>query len=1064
MMQQSSPFLMGFGRFLESRKVGFILNFVVIPLLILLALVLPPIQLWDRIQNIGHTAITATAGELSDPDGTRVIFPADGLPLSGRTYARLDSTPRADFERGETNDELRKAAAALPDFLRPRSPIYQLNVRGALPNHVVVTIPIPNDSLPYETLDIYNWNGEVWEWLPHHINVEEDVISMDVNVVPYAFMVMQTSAQLPAVSVDLPRDKTLPPEAVPATTALFPSVLRLRGDGSVDGAEFLPEATTPYQVFVTSRNYEPGEVPRTDLLANLLIDVEGMQTIQINTLAELAASNLYAGIGIDYRGVDPPLRADFSRFIFKLAQRLHEDGKKLAVFVDKPAQVSEDSWETYGYDWRAIGASADIVILPGSENPLDYAPGGAVEAMLNWAVGEIDRNKLQLTLPARTVEQSDNYFMFRGYGEALAPLTGEVTVANDVVTPGDSVTANLEAKIVASPLQFDPTTGISWYRYRGQSGEERIIFLEDASSLANKVTLAKRFNLGGVYVESLESDDIDTNTWSVLSSYAAGETPSLSEAQLGVDWSLTDENGNVVAETKAPLNEPVTLALPAQPGMYSLGAGLSDGKRVVSDQGSVKVIVPTYTPTPTPTPEFTPTPVPTPTPVATATPTPLPYAVARATGTTNLRKGPGTVYDRVGQLATGEQLKIIGKNKTGTWWQLQGPDGEPVWIIASRVEALGPIDVIQVAKNIPEPPKRPVSSPAGGGAVPAGVGSFGYGVQIQPYGGADIAFAANAIKGLGFNWVKWQVPWKEMEGSPGQIGWQDELVNYMSGQGLNILASIVKAPDWARPAGTDLSVEGPPADPQTFANFLGAYAGHYCGKVQAIEVWNEQNLHYEWGNEPLDAARYMQLLKVSYQTIKAACPQMVVVSGALTPAGNVGALAIDDFTYLEQMYQNGLKDWSDAIGVHPSGYNVPPTIGWQQACDFINADGASFRGPCDNPHHSWSARSTIEGYRNIMVKYGDVNKRLWPTEFGWAAGGALNPNYGYANDNTYEEQAEWTVQFYQFMKSTGYVGPAILWNLNFGMTNPGTELAQWGILDANGGPRPVYNALAAMPK
>ena len=39
------------------------------------------------------------------------------------------------------------------------------------------------------------------------------------------------------------------------------------------------------------------------------------------------------------------------------------------------------------------------------------------------------------------------------------------------------------------------------------------------------------------------------------------------------------------------------------------------------------------------------------------------------------------------------------------------------------------------------------------------------------------------------------------------------------------------------------------------------------------------------------------------------------------------------------------------------------------------------------------------------------------------------------------------------MKSWGWVGPAFLWNLNYGVTNPGTELAQWGIVG-----RPVYGA------
>ncbi|MCB0099425.1 MAG: hypothetical protein KDE46_27015, partial [Caldilineaceae bacterium] len=191
---------------------------------------------------------------------------------------------------------------------------------------------------------------------------------------------------------------------------------------------------------------------------------------------------------------------------------------------------------------------------------------------------------------------------------------------------------------------------------------------------------------------------------------------------------------------------------------------------------------------------------------------------------------------------------------------------------------------------------------------------------------------------------------------------------------------------------------------------------------------------------------------------------MTVISGALTPAGNNGSLAVDDFTYLEQMFQAGANNYLDAVGAHPSGYNVPPQYTWQEACDAIQVSGNSFNGACDSPHHSWSFRSTMEGYKNIMNVYGAGGKRIWPTEFGWAAGGAFNPNYQYANDNDYEEQAQWTVQAYQMMKQWGWVGPAFLWNLNFRMIANGTEKAQWGIVDPGGGPLPVYNALQAMPK
>lgn len=1061
---QDSSFLGGFGRVFESKTTGRVFTFVIIPMLVVLVLLLPPVELIQRIRNIGFTPIDPASGEVSDPDGTQIIFPADGLKPDSETFAKLTSLPRADFERGDTSEEMRQAAAQLPANLRLRSPIYQLEVHGDLPERSAASIPIPNDSLPYETLDVYNWNGERWEWMPSKLVPDEERMEVDVNLVPTAFTVVQTSPELPIAGVDLPRGKSLPSEAVPGTTILYPTVLLLRGDGSVDGVTDLPSAAdAPYKTFATARNYEPGQPPRTDLLANLLID-GAMQEIQVNTLAELAASGPYEGIAIDYRGVDPPLRNDFSRFVSNLATRLHQDGKQLTVFVDAPAQLADDAWETYGYDWRALGASADHLIIPGSDNPLDYAPGGAMEKLLTWATDEVDRSKLQMRLPARTVEQAGNYFIFRGYNEALAPLAGEVATNSDVIQPGEDIQVSTESPLVASQLQFDPATGISWYRYLDQGGSERIVFLEDASSLAQKVSLANRYNLGGVYVESLESDDIDSGTWSTLQNYVSGGSPSMAEAPLSLAWTVTDPQGAVVAQTAAALNQPVDLDIPDQPGIYNVNVALMKNGEPIATQEPAPVAVATFTPSPTPTPEFTPT------PTVTPTPTPLPYAVAVAEGVTNLRQGPGTEYSTAGQLAAGQQLKILGKNENGSWWQLEGADGKPVWITADRVRALGPVDQVAVAKDIPAPPVRVAAAPAqpaapaSGGSNPpaprpAGGGSFGYGMQIQPYGGADLGFAASAIKGAGFNWVKWQAPWKDMEGSPGAYGWQDDIVNFFAGQGLNILVSIVKAPNWARPGNTDFGVEGPPADPQTYANFVGAYAGRYCGKVKAIEVWNEQNLHYEWGNEPLDPARYMELLKRAYASIKAACPQMMVISGALTPAGNVGALAIDDFQYLEGMYRNGLKNYADGIGSHPSGYNVPPSVGWQQACDFITRDNASFRGACDSPHHSWSARSTVEGYRNIMLKYGDGGKRVWPTEFGWAAGGALHPAYAYANDNTLDEQARWTAEFYQWMRNTGYVGPAMLWNLNFGITNPGTELAQWAVWG-----RPVYDAIRNMPK
>ncbi len=415
--------------------------------------------------------------------------------------------------------------------------------------------------------------------------------------------------------------------------------------------------------------------------------------------------------------------------------------------------------------------------------------------------------------------------------------------------------------------------------------------------------------------------------------------------------------------------------------------------------------------------------------------------------TVNVRGGPSTAYSIVGRARKDQSFDVTGKNKEATWWQIDF-GGKQGWIFGQLVKTSGATADAPIVAAPPLPKAAP--RPA---AAPAAAGYFGYGIQVDP--GVDRGRTIGQVRQLGFNWVKFQLPWKDFEGTQGEKNFPDDIINDFNGNGLNVLVSIVKAPNWARPANTDFSVEGPPADPATYASYVGAFAGHYCGRVQAIEVWNEQNLHYEWGNEPLDPNRYIQLLAAAYRSIKAACPQMVVVSGALTPTGAPAPWAIDDFTYLDRMYRAGLRNYSDAIGAHPSGFNVAPDVTWQGACDFIKSQGAMYTGPCNTPHHSWSFRSTMEGYRGIMNKYGDGKKRIWPTEFGWASGWSGNGGYEYANDNSADEQAAWTVRAYEMMRNWGFVGPAFLWNLNYTQG----ELGQWRIED-----RQTFGALAGMSK
>lgn len=158
---KSNPLVQSFESVLESRVGGVVINFVLIPLLILSALLLPPISLADRLLSIGYESIGREGGAIQDPDGTQVTFLPEGVSRSFRV--KLEVIPRSLFLEGSAGNSLLTAAESIPPNLVMKSPFYRIQVKGTSPEAVVLTVPIPNESEPYNTLDLYAWTGESWE-------------------------------------------------------------------------------------------------------------------------------------------------------------------------------------------------------------------------------------------------------------------------------------------------------------------------------------------------------------------------------------------------------------------------------------------------------------------------------------------------------------------------------------------------------------------------------------------------------------------------------------------------------------------------------------------------------------------------------------------------------------------------------------------------------------------------------------------------------------------------------------------------------------------------------------
>lgn len=359
------------------------------------------------------------------------------------------------------------------------------------------------------------------------------------------------------------------------------------------------------------------------------------------------------------------------------------------------------------------------------------------------------------------------------------------------------------------------------------------------------------------------------------------------------------------------------------------------------------------------------------------------------------------------------------------------------------------------------PPSDTPVGPAAESPTPSSPGTgFDYGIQVHLFH-LDAAYTCQLVNNMHFNWIKHQIEWKEFEPAKGQYRWEaiNGVVDAAHEAGLNVLLSVVKAPDWARGGHTE--EDGPPADNSDYGDFMGAMAQRYCGRVQAYEIWNEQNLKREWNTgRPLSASEYVELLHVAHDRIKAACPSAIVVSGGPTPVGYTSATAIDDFDYLRQMYQAGLSNYCDAVGIHPSGFNNPPD--WHYPPPYSEpGDSESFRG-----NRQFYFLNTIEGYHDIMVSFGDGNRKLWATEFGWACIDNLtdkpNEGYEYATDNTEFEQAGYLVSALQIGRAKGYMGVMFIWNLNFAPARGAhDERAAFSILGEDWSERPAYQTLAA---
>jgi polysaccharide biosynthesis protein PslG len=214
-------------------------------------------------------------------------------------------------------------------------------------------------------------------------------------------------------------------------------------------------------------------------------------------------------------------------------------------------------------------------------------------------------------------------------------------------------------------------------------------------------------------------------------------------------------------------------------------------------------------------------------------------------------------------------------------------------------------------------------------------------------------------------------PWAYIEADKGRYSWarSDLIVDHARTQGLEVIARLGLVPEWAQPepdSGKDIYSLNylTPDYYDEFAAFVEAFTRHYQGKIDRIIIWNEPNLSFEWGYQPVDPQNYVNLLKIATPAARHGNPDIIVLAGALAPTLEpVGSqFGMNDLDYLRALYQEGAAKYFDALAVHSYGLQLPPD-------DPPSPGVLNFR--------------RVELIRQIMTDNGDGDKPVYITESGW---------------------------------------------------------------------------------
>lgn len=219
-----------------------------------------------------------------------------------------------------------------------------------------------------------------------------------------------------------------------------------------------------------------------------------------------------------------------------------------------------------------------------------------------------------------------------------------------------------------------------------------------------------------------------------------------------------------------------------------------------------------------------------------------------------------------------------------------------------------------------------------------------------------LACNLGALSRCGVKWIRGWWGWGMAEKEPGKFDWTeyDRQLALVQAVGMEIMPILLRyypgyEHDWA---GKTDKIQQPPYDMDQWGAFVETTVRRYRGRVKAWEVWNEPQY-------TMEADYYAKLLRVTYERIKAADPEALVVG--------FGGVSLD---FIRKTFEAGSAKCMDVLSHHSYGQLSRP----------------------------FELMAKLAGDTEALVKEFGATTRVWHSEQGTGADGVGHIHLGQSEE------------------------------------------------------------------